>query len=143
MNTNMTGFRVFKNLWVLVLWTKVASALGGFTSLKNNCISHALRDDADFVSELNLLTSLGIILTRDNYIDFCMVERFYLTQPLSTSLHIQGGRGLAQSQPAHNQKNRISEYAAYSNNLMTRHARHSTTRLAKPPYDATTAFAAG
>ena len=30
-NTNMTGFRWFsKNLWVLLLWTKIASALEGW-----------------------------------------------------------------------------------------------------------------
>ena len=29
MNTNMTGLKVFKNLCILVLWTKVASAFEG------------------------------------------------------------------------------------------------------------------
>ena len=35
MNTNMTGFRilVFENLWVPVLWIKVASALEGLKSV--------------------------------------------------------------------------------------------------------------
>ena len=31
MNTNMTGFRRFKNLWVLVLRTKVALAMEGLS----------------------------------------------------------------------------------------------------------------
>ena len=33
MNTNMTGFSFFKNLCVMVLWTKVAPALEGLSPL--------------------------------------------------------------------------------------------------------------
>ena len=33
-NTNMTGFRCFSNLCVLVLWTKVASASEGLKAIE-------------------------------------------------------------------------------------------------------------
>ena len=39
MNTNMTGFKCFfKNLYVLVLWTKVASALQGLKEVFGGCL---------------------------------------------------------------------------------------------------------
>ena len=55
MNTNMIGFRWFsKNICVLVLWTKVASALEGLRVLVETAVWNYLTFDSTFGMKNNL-----------------------------------------------------------------------------------------